>query len=61
MNIVLTVGKLTVFNRFFEIFSLKIWLFFSPEIVERKKWSKSVSGNFKTKKKVSMTKPREGG
>ena len=44
----LSVGKLTVFNRFPEIFANKYGSF-SPKIGKKKQLSKSVCGYFKTK------------
>ena len=57
----LSLGKLTVFNRFLEIFAQKYGSF-SPKIAEKKMLSKSVSGYYKTKKKALLyTKPRGRG
>ena len=46
----LSVGKLTIFNRFLEIFALKYGSF-SPKVDGNVILSKSVSGYFRTKKK----------
>ena len=55
--IVLSIGKITIFNRFLKYLpGLKLWLFYS-----KKKMSKSVSGYFKTKQKSSYCHYAEGG